>query len=144
MAGLTEAGEVLLNALVDEFGRRRTDGLLEDGTRAFVISGGQVFEVFADAVSGAVSACLPRCVFGVGADAAVSLSSVQASSSAFNVGVNAGAGASSNAAVQSVFSLDRAAAVEALAGAAVAKVGEASVTRLFLVLGDLAIQLTGD
>lgn len=144
MVGLTEAGEVLLNAFVDEFGRRRTDGLLEDGTRAFVVSGGQVFEVFAEAASGAVSACLPQCVFGVEAGAAVSPTSVQTSRSAFNVDVNAVAGASSGDAVQSVFRLDRAAAVGALAGVAVAKAGEVRVTRLFLVLGDLAIQLTGD
>lgn len=37
MTDLTEYGDLMINAAMDEWGRRRIDGLLEDGTRAFVL-----------------------------------------------------------------------------------------------------------
>lgn len=39
MPSLTEYGEIMLNDYVDEWGRRRTNGLLEDGTKIIVAVG---------------------------------------------------------------------------------------------------------
>lgn len=38
MADVTEYGEVMLNAYIDEYGRRRIDALLEDGTKVMVVA----------------------------------------------------------------------------------------------------------
>jgi hypothetical protein len=43
-----------------------------------------------------------------------------------------------------VFGISSDAVVRVVAEVSVAKEGEVKVTRLFLVLGDLAVQLTGD
>ncbi|MEM1532430.1 MAG: hypothetical protein QW599_06265 [Nitrososphaerota archaeon] len=37
MPGITEYGDTMLNAYIDEWGRRRINGLLEDGTRIIII-----------------------------------------------------------------------------------------------------------
>ena len=37
MAEITEYGDVMLNVYVDEWGRRRINGLLEDGTKVVVV-----------------------------------------------------------------------------------------------------------
>jgi hypothetical protein len=36
LTDLTEYGDVMINAYMDEWGRRRIDGLLEDGTTIMV------------------------------------------------------------------------------------------------------------
>jgi len=37
VAEITEYGDVMLNVYVDEWGRRRINGLLEDGTKVVVV-----------------------------------------------------------------------------------------------------------
>ena len=37
MTELTEYGDVMINAYVDEWGRRKIDGLLEDGTAIIIV-----------------------------------------------------------------------------------------------------------
>lgn len=38
MTEITEYGDVMINAYLDEWGRRRINGLLEDGTRIIVVA----------------------------------------------------------------------------------------------------------
>jgi len=37
LTDITEYGDVMLNSYIDEWGRRRIDGLLEDGTKIIVV-----------------------------------------------------------------------------------------------------------
>jgi hypothetical protein len=37
MPNITEYGDIILNAYIDEWGKRRIDSLLEDGTKIIVI-----------------------------------------------------------------------------------------------------------
>jgi hypothetical protein len=64
--------------------------------------------------------------------------------SAFNIGNDAMVVAVSVPLIESVFGISSDAVVRVVAEVSVAKEGEVKVTRLFLVLGDLAVQLTGD
>jgi hypothetical protein len=64
--------------------------------------------------------------------------------SAFNISNDAVIVAVSPSLIESVFGICSDAVVRVLAEVNVAKEGEVKVTRLFLVLGDLAVQLNGD
>jgi hypothetical protein len=84
---------------------------------------GQVYEVFKDAVAGAQTSFTVEVVFNVD-KSAVQLATAITS-------------------IESLFNISHDAVVKVVAEVSVAKEGEVRVTRVFLVLGDLAIQLSG-
>jgi hypothetical protein len=84
----------------------------------------QVKEILMDAVVQSLAVERVECVFGVSKDAVVLVDVTGL--------------------VESTFSLGLDAAVRVLAEVSVVKEGEVKVTRLFLVFGDLAVQIQGD
>lgn len=167
LADLTEYGEFVLNASVDEWGRRRTDGLLEDGTRIIVVGvGGQLFEISVDAVCQTSALLQTQATFNVAKDAAVAGQGLRVSEVAFGLLKDAGvtalagalveavagvieifvdavAGAGALCMLESTFNVSPEAAVKVAAEVSVYKPAEVRVAKLFLVLGDLAIQIQG-
>ena len=89
-----------------------------------VVSVEQLREVFKDAIVQALAAQRVGSVFSVSKDAAVVVDVTKL--------------------VQSMFGLGLEAVVKVLAEVSVVKEGEVKVTRLFLVFGDLAVQIQGD
>jgi hypothetical protein len=109
--------EMTFNLSLDAVIRTLADVLVER------ISG-QLYEIFEDAVSIAQSAFRMESVLNIDEDATQLVSAI--------------------AAIESMFNISSDAVVRVLAEVSVVKGGEVRVTRLFLVLGDLAIQLTGE
>ena len=46
MADITEYGDVMLNTVIDEWGRRRINGLLEDGTRILIAAAAPIIKTW--------------------------------------------------------------------------------------------------
>jgi len=128
--------------------------------------GGQVYNVYVDAVAQSLSSHVEQCAFSVAKDAGVSSEALGWPEATFNVledavtdvladsvievvrrvveiFVDAVATAETVPLIQAAFNLCPEAVVEVVAEVNVLKEGEVKVTRLFLVLGDLAVQLTG-
>jgi len=161
MADLTEYGDAVVNSSLDEWGSRRLDGLLEDGTRILVVQAGQVYEIAVDSVVQGLAAAPHQCVFGIEKDASVSSLSVQVPESIFNVLKEALTDSSAlseflqvlgiskeavalcvgSLLVQMEFSLDVEAGVQVVAEVSVLKEGEVKVTKPFLVMGNVAVDV---
>ncbi|MGC8895646.1 MAG: hypothetical protein ACP5LB_02605 [Candidatus Bathyarchaeia archaeon] len=167
MVNVSEYGDIMLNAILDEWGRRKIDALLEDGTKIIIISGGQVYEIYVDAVSQSLATPVSETTYNIVKDAVAASQSVTAQESNFNINqnavtqpladvlvelihagiyeiyVDAAVQATAASLIQSEFGISPEAAVHVLAEVAVLKPAEVKVTRLFLILGDLAIQIQG-
>ena len=52
MTDLTEHGDVMINAYMDEWGKRKIDGLLEDGTKIIIIEVGVIDKSFSEVGAG--------------------------------------------------------------------------------------------
>ena len=187
MAEISEYGDVMLNAYLDEWGNRKIDGLLEDGTQIIILAGGVTYEIYVDAISQSLATLQTKATYNISKDAAISSQSLTVQESTFNINqdavtqtladvlvelIHAGvyeiyvdaavqasitlnaetvfnlvkgaiAQATATSLVQSEFNINPEAAVYVLAEFAVLKPTEAKVTRLFLILGDLAIQIQG-
>jgi hypothetical protein len=105
------------------------------------------FSVRQDAITQALASVIVEVVSGVieiFKDAVTTAQAVFSCESAFNIGNDAMVVAVSVPLIESVFGISSDAVVRVVAEVSVAKEGEVKVTRLFLVLGDLAVQLTGD
>jgi hypothetical protein len=151
---------------VDEWGFRKIDGLLEDGTKIIIISGGQVYEIHVDAISQNLATATRECMFNIAKNASVASQSLTASETTFNIlkgaitqplasvvievvtGIieifkDAIATAKATFTLESTFNISPEANVKMLAEVILAKEGEIKVTKLFLIIGDLAIQIQG-
>jgi hypothetical protein len=105
------------------------------------------FNISQDAITQALASAIIEVVAGmieIFKDAIASAQAVFNCESTFNICNDAVIVAVSLPLIESVFGISSDAVVRVLAEVSVAKEGEVKVTRLFLVLGDLAVQLTGD
>jgi len=166
LTDITEYGDVMLDAYVDEWGRRRIDGLLEDGTRIILVSGGQVCELFFGANVEGLAYDAQQCLFDVERDAGVASVALRFAEGNYHVLRDAEASASVLAGqIQSMFNIQRdvvvvplsplqvqsmlnvslEAGVRVFGGVSVVKKGETKVVRLFLVLGNVVVEIkTGE
>jgi hypothetical protein len=166
LTDITEYGDVMLDAYVDEWGRRRIDGLLEDGTRIILVSGGQVCELFFCANVEGLAHDAQQCLFDVERDADVASVALRSAESNYHVLRDAEASASVLAGqIQSMFNIQRdvvvvplsplqvqsmlnvsfEAGVRVFGGVSVVKKDETKVVRLFLVLGNVVVEVkTGE
>jgi len=48
LTNITEYGDLMLNTYIDEWGRRKIDGLLEDGTKIIIAGGAQIVRTVID------------------------------------------------------------------------------------------------
>lgn len=85
MTDITEYGDIIVNATIDEWGRRRTDGLLEDGTKIIIIIGGQVYEIYVDAITQYLATSTYETTYNIREDAAVANRSLYAQENTYNV-----------------------------------------------------------
>jgi hypothetical protein len=154
----------MINAYLDEWGFRKIDGLLEDGTK--IIVGGQVYEIYVDAVSKSLATATRECTFNIAKNASVASQSLTASGTTFNIlkdaitqplasvvievvtGIieifkDAIATAEATISSETTFNISPEANVKVLAEVILAKEGEIKVAKLFLIIGDLAIQIQG-
>lgn len=187
MTDITEYGDIMLNAIIDEWGRRRIGGLLEDGTKIIVVAVGATYEISVDAVCHSLATLQTQATYNISKDAAIASQSLTAQESTFNINQDAviqtlaevlvelihvgiyeiyidaavQASATINTAstlslvkdaitqatatslIQSEFGISPEATVRVLAEVTVLKLTEVKVTRLFLIFGDLAIQIQG-
>ena len=61
----------MINAYLDEFGRRKMDGLLEDGTKIIIVGVGVTYEIYVDAITQSLASHLEQTTFNVEKDASV-------------------------------------------------------------------------
>ncbi len=136
MAELTVEGHQVWTAL-DEFGRRRLDGLLEDGTKIVVT--GVVSVTVSDSGLGAETVSRPERLMTL-LDQATGADVITRPYREMIITDLASC-------LEAFFKLRELATVtDEAAGLELVTVGVAGVikTKIFLILGDLAIQLTGD
>lgn len=157
---ISEYGDIMINTVMDEWGRVRINSLLEDGTKIIIISGGQVYEIYVDATAQTLASHSEQTTFnieknasvtsqittlnfelGIPKDAVVQTVSMHSEETAYNIIKDAIVNALTDSAVQSIFNLSPEAVVRVLAEVSVVKEGEVKVTKLFLILGNLAIQI---
>ncbi|MGQ9545522.1 MAG: hypothetical protein ACUVQX_07025 [Candidatus Bathycorpusculaceae bacterium] len=187
---LTEYGEIMINAYMDEWGFRKIDGLLEDGKCIIIIAvGGVTYEIYVNAACQTLSTPAYETIYTISKDAAVNSQGLTASETTFNISKDAITQAladfiieivtggqlyeifidaitktqatldkveatfniplsailntSALATLKSTFNISPEASVKVQAEAAIVKEGEIKITRLFLILGNLAIQIQG-
>lgn len=61
MADITEYGDTMLNATIDEWGRRRTDNLLEDGVKILALVGAPIIKTWFNSLEVIHNFKLPKC-----------------------------------------------------------------------------------
>ena len=107
-------------------------------------TGGVTYEINVDAVAQSLSASAEECLFNIEKEAIAGSNSLKASETTFNVSKDVIVKALSDYDFEGLFNVLKDAAVKVLAEVSVVKEGEVKVTRLFLVFGDLAVQIQGD
>lgn len=108
------------------------------------LEGGQTYEVYVDAAVQGFASPVTQTTFNVEKNAAVVGQGLSGRETVFNVVDAAVVSVVSMPLFQSMFNVGSDAVLRVVAEVGVVKEGEVKVTRVFLVLGDLAIQLTGD
>ena len=108
------------------------------------LEGGQTYEVYVDAAVQGFASPVTQTTFNVEKNAAVMGQGLSGRETVFNVVDAAVVSVVSMPLFQSMFNVGSDAVLRVVAEVGVVKEGEVKVTRVFLVLGDLAIQLTGD
>lgn len=124
---------------------------------------GQVYEISVDAVVKSSAEHSEQTTFNISKDAGVTSQSLHTPETIFNISQNANAQALATAVteitfslplnavvkanslstLESIFNISPTATVKVQAEAVIAKEGKIKVTRLFLIIGDLAIQIQG-
>jgi hypothetical protein len=105
---------------------------------------GQIFEIFKDAITQASASSQIFGVYPVNVEGLVKASAMPILKQTLGISKDAVAAAVSTLLTQSVFDISPEATIKVLAEVNVIKPTEVKVTRLFLIFGDLAIQIQGE
>jgi hypothetical protein len=117
------------------------DAILE---AAATLSTETIFNVVKDAIVKASASPQVLGVYPINVDAVVKASATSSIQQTLGISKDAVVVVVSTPLIQSTFNISKDAVVKALAEVSVVKEGEAKVKRLFLIVGNIAIQLTGD
>jgi len=102
MTQLTEYGELIIGGYLDEWGRRRIDGVLEDGAKIITVIGGATYEIYVNAACHLLSTLAFESTYNIVKDAVAAGQAVYVPETLFNVLKDAAAHALSTATIELV------------------------------------------